>query len=198
MPASLPPGVDVDAILSAVGTSHVFAPAADLPQLHEAVHKAAGEGINLRIVVLDRDPAAEEQLRDLATTVGKQEGGTVLVMSPHLSGTYSDSIDRFQLESAQHLTHTGSPVASADIFVDKLGKPALPWTGITVALLVVVALAIAVGTWVNVRRHRRASSVGDAGPVASNADQREAKQMGTTPAGTTPAAVPADGEPIAH
>ncbi|MDG3015949.1 Rv1476 family membrane protein [Speluncibacter jeojiensis] len=203
MPASLPSGVDVDAILAAAGTSHVYAPAADAPGLQQMVQKAAGEGINLRIVVLERDPAAEEQLRDLATTVGKQEGGTVLVMSPHLSGTYSDSIDRFQLESAQHLTHTGSPVTSAEIFVDKLGKPPLPWTGFTVALLVVVALAIAVGTWLNVRRHRLAAPVDDAGVAAKTTDRTETEPAGPEQAGPDvaemePATLPSDGEPIAR
>src|SRR5574340_780067 len=83
----VPPDVSVDKVLAVVA-------------------RAQHRGIDLSIVVLDKNPNMDSQLRDLATEVGAHEGGTVLVLSPNWVGTFSDSISRVRLESAQDRTYT--------------------------------------------------------------------------------------------
>src|SRR5699024_10255336 len=97
-------------------------------------------------------------LRDLSTAVGKSEGGTVLTLSPGQIGTYSDSLSRFTLESAEHaVQNPRSPelTTTARQFVDDVGQDPFPWTAVSAVLLALVGLVVAGGTVWNVRRSRR-------------------------------------------
>src|SRR5574340_697323 len=116
----VPPDVSVDKVLAVVA-------------------RAQHRGIDLSIVVLDKNPNMDSQLRDLATEVGAHEGGTVLVLSPNWVGTFSDSISRVRLESAQDRTYTGDPVLSANNFLDGVSEPGPPWTLMTAVLCLGVA-----------------------------------------------------------
>ena len=103
--------------------------------------------------------AREADLRDLATEVGKQQHGTVLVLSPDWVGTYSDSISRVKLEAAEDPAKWtgGDSVAAANLFLDELNDYDLPWTAISSVLLVGTLAAVGGLYVVKSRRASRAT-----------------------------------------
>lgn len=146
--ADLPKGVDVDKVVAQLGPDRVAVldPDARLEyqgDLADLVASADAHGKRLSVVVLPTNDRHDSQLRDLATAVGKQESGTVLVLSPNWIGTYSDAVSRFDLEAAEDYARplTAQPVQSAEAFVGRLERPAAPWTaGVLAALVLLVAL----------------------------------------------------------
>ncbi|MEU5843944.1 DUF6676 family protein [Rhodococcus sp. NPDC047139] len=137
----LPVGVSVEQVLVDLADDQVAAPSRYVDDLVGEVQRAKDNGIDLSVVVLDRDPRIDSQLRDLATEVGAEDGGTVLVLSPGWVGTYSADLDRVTLEAAQDRTYTGDPVVSTRNFVDSVLEPSPPWTLMTVLVVGFVALA---------------------------------------------------------
>jgi hypothetical protein len=154
----LPPGVTLGQVLADLADDQVAAPAGRVDDLVEQVHRAQDHGIDLRVVVVDRDPRMDSQLRDLATEIGAQEGGTVLVLSPGWVGAYSDSLDRVTLEAAQDRTYTGDPVVSTRNFVDSITEPGPPWTAWTILLILVVAAAAGATALAKAVRRREADA----------------------------------------
>lgn len=150
--ADVPPDIGIDAILVDVGDDRVSAPASDVDGLRSVVDRAERDGIQLSVVALAENPARDSQLRDIATEVGHQEGGTVLVLSPSWVGTYSDTLSRVTVEDAQDKAYTGNAVASADNFLGAITQPDPPYGLITAALVVLVGGVAAVGFWVRSRR----------------------------------------------
>lgn len=122
----------------------VSAPAADVDALREVVSDARQGGVDLKIVVLPRNPGIDTPLRDIATEVGQANpGATVLALSPSFAGTYSPTIDRVTLEAGQDVAKTGNAVLSAKNFVGEISTPHFPWTALTIALVLGVAAAAA-------------------------------------------------------
>ncbi|MFZ3394719.1 DUF6676 family protein [Rhodococcus sp. 7Tela_A2] len=154
----LPPGVTVEAILADLSDDQVSAPPEQVDDLVAEVARAQEHGIDLSVVVIDRDPRMDSQLRDLATEVGAEDGGTVLVLSPGWVGTFSDSLDRVTLEAAEDRTYTGNPVVSTKNFVDSVIEPSPPWTMLTILLVLVVAAASGATYWAKIRRAARSDA----------------------------------------
>ena len=103
------------------------------------------------------NPGHDSNLRDLATEVGKQQHGTVVVLSDDWVGTYSDSISRVTLEWAEDAAKSkqGNSVEAARIFVGRLEEPeSVSWTAITLVLLAITVLATGGLYWVKARRAR--------------------------------------------
>ena len=145
-------------IIADVADDGVSAPASVVDDLVGVVARAESDGIALSIVVIDRDPPQDSQLRDLATDVGSVEGGTVLVLSPGQVGSFSDGISRVVLEAGQDLTYTGNAVVAANNFVDEISEPGMPWTAYTVGLLIIVAAVIAALAALGARRGRTSTN----------------------------------------
>ena len=152
MAADVPPKVDLPEILQDVADDSVSAPNDLVDELVDVVDRAQEHGIDLSIVVLSKDPGRDSQLRDLATEVGADEGGTVLVLSPSWVGTFSDSLSRVELESGQDLTYTTSSVDAANNFLDDLLEPGPPWMLMTLALIFVVVVTAALSLFAKLRR----------------------------------------------
>jgi hypothetical protein len=154
--ADLPPNTDLDSIVAELSGDHVAAPAADEDKLVAIVNEARNEGIQLSIVVIPKNPHYDSQLRDLATEVAKTEHGTVLVLSPDWVGTYSDTISRVRLESAEDAGKWtgGNSSVAAQKFVDGVTQPGLPWTAITCVVVAATASAVAGLYFVKARRAR--------------------------------------------
>jgi hypothetical protein len=73
----------------------VGAPAAVVPALKQVVSDARQDGIDLKIVVIGKNPPVDTPLHDIATEVGRAyPGSTALVLSPSYAGTYSPTFDR--------------------------------------------------------------------------------------------------------
>jgi len=159
---AMPPDDCMALVKIDVAGDGVSAPAADVPALREVVADAGRSGIDLKIVEVAQNPGMDTALRDVATVVGYDyPDATVLVVSPNYVGSYSGQFYRAKLEAAEDHAKTGDPVVSAQHFLHELAGPDLPWTGLTVVLLVGVAAA-AVGTrWLQ-RRSKRAEAPVDA------------------------------------
>ncbi len=141
-PAYIPPDVDIDAVQAAVAADGVSAPPADEAGLQQVVAEAQQQGIDLKVVVIDRNPPIDTPLRDIATVVAQANpGATVLVLSPSYAGTYSPTFDRVTLEAGEDLAKTGNPVQSAQNFVSQLNTPDFPWTPLAIVLTLGVFLA---------------------------------------------------------
>ncbi|HET8992655.1 MULTISPECIES: Rv1476 family membrane protein [unclassified Rhodococcus (in: high G+C Gram-positive bacteria)] len=172
----LPPGVALETILADLADDQVSVPDSadselDPSQLVEQVQRAQDHGIDLSVVVVDSNPYMDSQLRDLATAVGSEDGGTVLVLSPNWVGTFSDALDRVTLEAAQDRTYTGDPVESTTNFVDSLLEPSPPWTAMTLVLILLVAAAGGLTYLAKIRRAHAESEAGSAtGQVSPERD----------------------------
>jgi hypothetical protein len=150
-----------------VSAENVSAPAAVAPALLQVVNQAHKDGIDLKIVVLDHNPMNDTPLRDIATRVGAQHpDSTVLVLSPNFVGSYSTHFPRSTLEIGEDNAKTGNAVVSAQSFLHQLETPQIPWTAVTIVLLIGV-LAAAVGTRIMQLRVRRSATSPQAAEVTA-------------------------------
>jgi hypothetical protein len=159
------------AVQADVADDSVSAPAADVAELRQVVSDARQEGIDLKVIVLPKNPFIDTPLRDIASEVGQANpGSTVLAISPSFAGTYSQSIDRATLEAGQDVAKTGNPVQSARNFVDQITTPIFPWTTLTIVLTLGVAAAAVITRVLQVRGKRAAASAAPANPHPQLAD----------------------------
>jgi hypothetical protein len=162
LPAYIPQDVDMTAIKAQVAATGASAPAPDMPGLLDVLNHARGEGVNLKIVVLDHNPPNDTPLRDIATVVGADyPDSTVLVLSPNYVGSYSTHYPRVTLEAGEDISKTGNAVHSAQNFLGELNSPEFPWTALTIVLLIGV-LAAAVGARFRQLRSNRSATSADA------------------------------------
>ena len=163
LPLFIPQDIDMTAVKAQVAATGVSAPPTAMPGLLDVVNHARAEGINLKIVLLDHNPPIDTNLRDISTVVGADyPDATVLTLSPSFVGSYSTDFPRVTLEAGEDIAKTGNPVQSAQHFLNELGAPEFPWTGLTLVLLIGV-LAAAVGArFLQLRGKRPATSVASA------------------------------------
>ena len=100
-PATTPVDECMDLVIADIKDNGVSAaPTPENAGLTDVVAEAKQKGIDLKIVVVDRNPTIDTPLRDIATEVGEAfPGSTVLVLSPTESGTFSATYDRMTLDS---------------------------------------------------------------------------------------------------
>ena len=135
--------------------ARVAQPAAAVPALREVVAEAKQKGIDLKIVVIEKNPPIDTPLRDIAPDVGKlHPDSTVLAISPFFAGTYSKQFDRVTLEAGQDVAKTGNPVLSSQNFVGELTASHFPWTPFTIILVLGVAVAAVATRMLQVRARR--------------------------------------------
>lgn len=147
-----------------VAADDVSAPADELPALREVVEEARHDDIDLKIVMVARNPARDTALRDVATVVGSDyPGSTVLVLSPTYVGTYSGRFDRAKLEVGEDHAKTGIAADSAHNFLNELNTPGFPWTAFTIVLLIGV-VAAAAGTRLLQRFSNQSTAPAEAAP----------------------------------
>jgi hypothetical protein len=171
LPTEIPVDVDINAVKADVRDDGVSAPAQYVPQLHQVVEEAKQKGIDLKIVVIPTSPQTDGPMRDIATEVGHAyPDATVLAVSPLWAGTYSRKYDRVTLEAGQdQATNAGDhPVQASQNFLHVLATPPFPWTGLTIALVVAVALSAVI---TRVLQLRARNPVAPSGP--SEAESRD-------------------------
>lgn len=156
-----------------VSAGNVSAPPSVAPALLDLVNQAHDHGIDLKVVVLDHNPANDTPLRDIATVIGSQHpDATVLVLSPNFVGSYSTHFPRSTLEIGEDHAKTGNTVASAQNFLHQLETPQFPWTPFTIVVVIGV-LATVVGTRLMQLRARRSATKGPGvDTVAEGAEHR--------------------------
>lgn len=140
-------------------------------ELHQVVSQARADGVDLKVVVISRDPGLDTPLRDMATEVGQANpGATVLVLSPSRAGTYSPTFDRVTLEAGEDLAKTGNPAQSTQNFVSQLQTPDFPWTALTIVLTVGVLLAAVLTRYLQQYAKSKDSANPQVGDVSSGSD----------------------------
>jgi Family of unknown function (DUF6676) len=155
-----------------VTAENISAPPAVTPALLQVINQAHDDGIDLKIVVLDRNPPNDTPLRDIATVVGSQHpDATVLVLSPNYVGAYSTHFPRATLEIGEDNAKTGNPVVSAQNFLHQLDTPQFPWTAFTIVLLIGVLAAVIGTRFMQLRARRSATSQDTAEAAPEDADQ---------------------------
>ena len=155
-----------------VTAENISAPTAVTPALLQVINQAHDDGIDLKIVVLDRNPPNDTPLRDIATVVGSQHpDATVLVLSPNYVGSYSTHFPRATLEIGEDNAKTGNPVVSAQNFLQQLDTPQFPWTAFTIVLLIGVLAAVIGTRFMQLRARRSATSQDKAEAAPEDADQ---------------------------
>ena len=155
-----------------VTAENISAPSAVTPALLQVINQAHDDGIDLKIVVLDRNPPNDTPLRDIATVVGSQHpDATVLVLSPNYVGSYSTHFPRATLEIGEDNAKTGNPVVSAQSFLHQLDTPQFPWTAFTIVLLIGVLAAVIGTRLMQLRARRSATSQDNAEAAPEDADQ---------------------------
>jgi hypothetical protein len=159
LPAYIPTDVDIHAVIAQVGGDGVSAAPAEVAGLRQVVAKARDKGVDLKIVVINKNPPVDTPLRDIATEVGHAyPGSTVLVLSPSYAGTYSSSIDRVTLEAGQDIAKTGHPVQSSQNFLNEVTTPEFPWTAMSIVVAIAVIAATVLTRVLQVRSKRVAET----------------------------------------
>ena len=162
LPTYIPPDVDINQVKADVADGGVSVPAvdaADVPALRQVVEEAKQKGVDLKIVVIEKNPPIDTPLRDIATEVGHANpGSTVLAISPWFAGTYSTTFDRVTLEAGQDVAKTGDPVQSSKNFASELTTPHFPWTPFTIVLVLGVVVAVVATRILQVRGKRTAAA----------------------------------------
>ncbi|MDT5218888.1 MAG: hypothetical protein QOF15_993 [Mycobacterium sp.] len=167
LPEYIPQDVDISSVKAQVAADGVAAAPAAEPGLQEVVTQARGDGINLKIVLLDHNPPSDTPLRDIATVVGADyPDSTVLVLSPSYVGSYSSHYPRVTLEAGEDHSKTGNPVQSAQNFLNELNTPEFPWTALTIVLLIGVFAAALGARFMQLRNRQPATSGAPAQPAA--------------------------------
>jgi hypothetical protein len=154
-----------------VNAGNISAPPFVAPALLDLITRAHEHNIDLKIVVLDRNPPNDTPLRDIATVVGSQHpDATVLVLSPNFVGTYSTHFPRATLEIGEDHAKTGNTVTSAQNFLHQLETPQFPWTSFTIVVLIGVLVAVVGVRFTQLRARRSATPSESAKAVAQDAD----------------------------
>lgn len=143
-----PGWLDYPAVVGDLADDGVAAPEQFVDGLKNVVADAAAEGLDLKIVFTEGPSVVHTDARDVATLLGQQYEGTILVRTPLYVGSVSDTIPRHQLEAGEDGAYQEfDPVASASVFQDKVTQPAPPWgvySAVVLALTVVAVIAFAV------------------------------------------------------
>jgi hypothetical protein len=162
LPTYIPPDVDINQVKADVAGDGVSVPpadAGDVPALRQVVQEAKQNGIDLKIVVIEKNPPIDTPLRDIATEVGKAHpDATVLAISPSFAGTYSTHFDRVTLEAGQDVAKTGNPVQSSQNFLSELTTQHFPWTPFTIVVVLGVAAAVVAARILQVRGKRASAT----------------------------------------
>jgi Family of unknown function (DUF6676) len=163
-PATTPVDTCMNLVIADVRDDGVSAsPDSPKPELVEVVADAKQKGIDLKIVVVDRNPPIDTPLRDIATEVGEAyPGSTVLVLSPTDSGTFSTTFDRVTLEAGQDVAEGRGPVQGSKNFVSELTTQHFPWTPFTIVLVLAVAAAVIATRVLQVRSKREIAAASTA------------------------------------
>ncbi|GAA1463901.1 DUF6676 family protein [Williamsia maris] len=174
----IPADVDLKAIEADLADDHVAAPADITPRLTSVVSQAKDEGHDMYFVVLSESQPKFTYFRDIATALQDETGGTVVVFGPGTVGSASDDFSRVQLEQAQDNLSTSNPPVAAQQLLDRMtDQTQVPWTVVTIALIVVVAVGAVAA---RVLGRRRVSATNSSTP-AETASVAPAAGAGSAP-----------------
>ncbi|WP_448850777.1 Rv1476 family membrane protein [Corynebacterium sp. 335C] len=157
-----PPEFNADLIREQLAQDRVAAtdPKLDVA-LQGVVVQAHDKGVGeLRIVVLDWQPEGDHVTRDLAQQILAQDGGTVVVRAPGELVAVSEDFPRAALENAQlEGMETWDYTMGMSDFVDALAEWSMPYTGlnlIALGVLAILAVGLPLVWWTRARAQAQA------------------------------------------
>lgn len=140
-----PNWIDYQQVSADLADDGVAAPPEFVDGLRQVVADADAQGLDLKIVYTEAPASVYTQARDLATMLGQDHQGTVLVRTPLFVGSYSDTLPRARLEAGQDDAFKEiDPVLSAVVFENKVLQPGPSWPAVAGVLVLVLVVAIAV------------------------------------------------------
>ncbi|MFT3715210.1 MAG: hypothetical protein QM774_04450 [Gordonia sp. (in: high G+C Gram-positive bacteria)] len=162
--------LDIAGIAAQLKQTGVYAPDADRPGLEALVARGAKDGHHLHYVVLEESFTPFTVNRDIANTLQKQVGGTVIVFTPTATGTSSTEFSRVQLEDGtSEMTTISNPVQAANEIYDRATDPYVNWTAVTIGLIVAVLVGAVLARFWQLRSRRVAAAAPVPGDVAEDA-----------------------------
>lgn len=168
----IPPDVNIADLQAGLADDGVVAPADMTPQILKVVAEGRDKGYDLHFVVTEQIYPRITYYRDIATELHDETGGTVIVLGGNYIGSASDEFSRVELEqSTDNLTISDPPVAAQQMLDRMTEQTQVPWTVVTLVLILVVAIGAVIGRKLQLRK--------GTAPTDSDSDSGEA----VTPAG---------------
>lgn len=142
----IPPDVNIADLQAGLADDGVVAPADMTPQILKVVAEGRDKGYDLHFVVTDQIYPRITYYRDIATELQDETGGTVIVLGGNYVGSASDEFSRVELEqSTDNLTISNPPVAAQQMLDRMTEQAQVPWTVVTLVLILVVAVGAVIG-----------------------------------------------------
>lgn len=159
----IPADVDITGLSQQIEADHV-AIAGDLDpsgalnqELVDVVNQLQGSDFgSLGVVLLDRVPAVEADMRDIAWQIQQNTGlETIILRGPYSGAVVSDVYNRAEIEAAQHdlLGNPDVPASIANFGMDVMNN-SYPWPMITLILAAII-LFLAAATFIAVGRNAK-------------------------------------------
>lgn len=170
----IPPDVNIAELQAGLADDGVVAPPEMTPQILKVVAEGRDKGYDLHFVVTDKVYPRITYYRDIATELQQETGGTVIVLGGNYIGSASDEFSRVELEqSTDNLTISNPPVAAQQMLDRMTEQTQVPWTVVTLVLILIVAVGAAIGRKLQLRR----------GNATTAADSDAHRAEAVTPAG---------------
>jgi len=152
-PQYQPTWLDFRQVSDDLADDGVAAPAQYVDGLRQVVADAHEHGLDLKLVYTEAPAGVYTQARDLATMLGQEHPGTIMVRTPLLVGSHSDTLSRATLEAGQDDAYREhDPVMSAVVFEHAVTRPSPSWGLFAGGLLLVIVLGVALLTYLIRRR----------------------------------------------
>ncbi len=170
----IPPDVNIADLQAGLADDSVVAPPEMTPQILRVVAEGRDKGYDLHFVVTDKIYPQITYYRDIATELQQETGGTVIVLGGNSIGSASDEFSRVELEqSTDNLTISKPPLAAQQMLDRMTEQTQVPWTAVTLVLILVVAVSAAIGRKLQLRK----------GTAVAVEDRHGDRSESVTPAG---------------
>jgi hypothetical protein len=155
----IPPDVNLSELQAGLADDGVVAPPEMTPQILQVVADAKDKGYDVHFVVTDKVYPRITYYRDIATELQQETGGTVIVLGGNYVGSASDEFSRVELEqSTDNLAISNPPVAAQQMLERMTEQTQVPWTGVTLLLIAIVAVGAVVARKLQLRKATPAGS----------------------------------------
>ncbi len=164
----IPPDVNIADLQAGLADDGVVAPPEMTPQILQVVAEGRDKGYDLHFVVTDKVYPRITYYRDIATELQQETGGTVIVLGGNYIGSASDEFSRVQLEQTTDNLAISNPPLAAQQMLDRMTEQTqVPWTVVTLVLILVVAVGAAIARKLQLRKGTAARRAGS--PAADTA-----------------------------
>jgi hypothetical protein len=164
----IPPDVNIAELQAGLVDDGVVAPPEMTPQILQVVAEGRDKGYDLHFVVTDKIYPRITYYRDIATELQQDTGGTVIVLGGNYIGSASDEFSRVQLEQTTDNLAISNPPLAAQQMLDRMTEQTqVPWTVVTLVLILLVTVGAAVARKLQLRKRTAARADSSAADVTA-------------------------------